>query len=484
MKKNYFFRGLVCASALAIAGTAMAEGHWRDANNLIANPAYIPGWSGALTATQEGVGETWNGAFELYQTVYDLPAGEYTLTCNAHYRCSNNARSIELMKDGKNHNAVIFINGTEATVAGLFDNGQIMLPADTEFDPAVHAPNSLAEANNCYSRGLYANTVTANHPGGDMVIGIKNYGGEYDEWTAFDNFKLVGPNGEVALANGDFSSPLNDDKNQTVWNCTNINGDNKGPDTNRKGGVYRKCNGSPYNISQLVELPAGKYRFSVQSFMRHGNGNESGWYVPVKGAWEKVVGESAYDIHVNGKENDADKAYMFITNGWVDENGAKGKPYNASEALEGNPNAVFNVVALKCLFDEKYEVYPDNEPKVDGGKYENGEDMWEDSGYEREVSKFFVANPGAYRNYVEIELAEASSVWFGIYKDNNKPAQYWHPWRDLKLEKWVEEASVDNVAADNAAPVYYNLQGVQVANPSNGIFIVRKGNTVSKQIIK
>ncbi|MDE6007444.1 MAG: hypothetical protein K2G67_07820 [Muribaculaceae bacterium] len=41
-------------------------------------------------------------------------------------------------------------------------------------------------------------------------------------------------------------------------------------------------------------------------------------------------------------------------------------------------------------------------------------------------------------------------------------------------------ASVD--FEENAAPVYYNLQGVRVANPENGIFIVVKGSKVSKVV--
>lgn len=36
----------------------------------------------------------------------------------------------------------------------------------------------------------------------------------------------------------------------------------------------------------------------------------------------------------------------------------------------------------------------------------------------------------------------------------------------------------------NAAPVYYNLQGVQVANPEGGIYIVRRGNKVTKEYIR
>lgn len=47
----------------------------------------------------------------------------------------------------------------------------------------------------------------------------------------------------------------------------------------------------------------------------------------------------------------------------------------------------------------------------------------------------------------------------------------------------VENIIVGDTSAD--APVeYYNLQGVKVTNPSNGIYIVRQGNKVSKQLIR
>lgn len=46
-------------------------------------------------------------------------------------------------------------------------------------------------------------------------------------------------------------------------------------------------------------------------------------------------------------------------------------------------------------------------------------------------------------------------------------------------------AGIANVEAEaiDAAPVYYNMQGMRVANPSNGIFIVVKGNRSSKVIL-
>ncbi len=39
-------------------------------------------------------------------------------------------------------------------------------------------------------------------------------------------------------------------------------------------------------------------------------------------------------------------------------------------------------------------------------------------------------------------------------------------------------------AEDDATPVYYNLQGIQIANPDNGIYIVRRGNKVTKEYIR
>ena len=44
---------------------------------------------------------------------------------------------------------------------------------------------------------------------------------------------------------------------------------------------------------------------------------------------------------------------------------------------------------------------------------------------------------------------------------------------------------VEDVTVDENAPVeYYNLQGVRVANPENGIYIRRQGSKVSKVLVR
>ena len=47
-------------------------------------------------------------------------------------------------------------------------------------------------------------------------------------------------------------------------------------------------------------------------------------------------------------------------------------------------------------------------------------------------------------------------------------------------------SAIDNIVADDAnAPVeYFNLQGVKVQNPENGLYIKRQGKTVEKVVIR
>jgi hypothetical protein len=46
-------------------------------------------------------------------------------------------------------------------------------------------------------------------------------------------------------------------------------------------------------------------------------------------------------------------------------------------------------------------------------------------------------------------------------------------------------AGVNDITSNNdAEPVYYNLQGVKIANPESGLYIVKRGSKISKEIIR
>lgn len=51
---------------------------------------------------------------------------------------------------------------------------------------------------------------------------------------------------------------------------------------------------------------------------------------------------------------------------------------------------------------------------------------------------------------------------------------------DIEIDYWYDGEEVE----DNSVPVFYNLQGTKVANPSNGIFIMVKGGKSKKVFIK
>lgn len=49
---------------------------------------------------------------------------------------------------------------------------------------------------------------------------------------------------------------------------------------------------------------------------------------------------------------------------------------------------------------------------------------------------------------------------------------------------FAANSGIANIATENAPAEYFNLQGVRVDNPSNGLYIVRQGSSVSKVLVK
>lgn len=71
-------------------------------------------------------------------------------------------------------------------------------------------------------------------------------------------------------------------------------------------------------------------------------------------------------------------------------------------------------------------------------------------------------------------------VYLLSYKANNGIAVYIIAEKDFK-DAGVEDITVDN---SNVPATYYNLQGMEIANPENGIYLVKRGNNVTKELVK
>lgn len=501
MKTSYMKRSLMLLGAAAFIATASAEGTFVDVTNkYLKDPTYMPGWQGVVTGHAEGVGEVWNGAFRIYQVVNDAPAGEYTLTANALYRCGNNDYTRENMPGNADlHKAFLFLGENQEAIVGLYDNDETRPAEGEEYNPETHAPNWLGEANAAFNSGKYVNTVSYNHPGGDLVFGIVNNGCYDDEWCAFDNFKLVGPEGDVAIVNGDFAEGLD---SKRAWDNWSTQDKEKTPDMQKDGaggGDYRKCGGSPYKYGQQVELPAGTYRFSMLTFHRYGSTlNPDGTYYHHKsGEVSEPYGrlnrtpKDWFDANDYDDQSEVyDHAYLFMS-----KNAECPKDLNWEDNfgdLIAETDARARIKDCWELCNGDYSIMPDNnvygssEAAVRPYESVNKNIWWHDSGNEREAAAAFVHDADRYRQYVEFTLDEPTKVWVGMGKNTDTSDGYWQAWADQKLEMLNENSGVESAIATEveAAPVYYNLQGVRVANPSNGIFIVKKGNKTSKQVIR
>lgn len=543
MKKNYLFAAALLFGAASMLSPVQAEAAgWRNMNHLLPNVARATGWSGVVTGGENGVGEIFAGAGMVYQVVRDLPAGEYILTANAFYRDGSAPEAaLRHLNGGETKDAVIFINTTEVNVPSLFDKEGATKEAlfnGTEYIWGV-VPNSLGEANDAFAAGNYVCTVKANHPGGDMIIGFKCFGkpntlvenkqmteDDCNVWSAFANFKLADAAGQEIALGGEGKFDMVGDAN---WHIENVTGGNKGRGL-QNGGVFSKTNASVYDHSVTVaELPAGKYRYSIQSFNQHFLGAHPGYFIPMKDSFFVHEGKSAYDLY---KENatqyvrgavrgetvpdatvsvDVLGAYLYAYNSdkivmkdyWDGDNEVNDwfNGYDMDgEHVKGAKElcTVAEEKPIKNLFEEDHAEYLEVQNyKMPNGEWKyvtaTGEPMWFESGHMREVAAAFLADPNLYKNTIEFELTEPSTVTIGYHKDVNQN-NYAHPVFDFKLEYFdpayegydvTGGAAVETVeAAGVSAPEYYNLQGVRVANPQGGIFIVCEGNKVSKRVIR
>lgn len=84
----------------------------------------------------------------------------------------------------------------------------------------------------------------------------------------------------------------------------------------------------------------------------------------------------------------------------------------------------------------------------------------------------------------KITIRNADSQWPAQTNGTGKNLAYRYLLDNIKITA-AEGSGVASIEADENMPVeYYNLQGVKVANPENGLYIVKQGNKVSKRFVK
>lgn len=89
-------------------------------------------------------------------------------------------------------------------------------------------------------------------------------------------------------------------------------------------------------------------------------------------------------------------------------------------------------------------------------------------------------NKTAVSSGTAVEILQSTATSWAAYNNELADGMPILAWQD------ATGAGISDIVTDSsdAPAVYYNLQGIKVANPENGIYIVRRGNKVSKEIIR
>lgn len=89
----------------------------------------------------------------------------------------------------------------------------------------------------------------------------------------------------------------------------------------------------------------------------------------------------------------------------------------------------------------------------------------------------------AVKNHLAQKLEWLSTQW-GDYTQKAHPEPARDTTEPAPLPPYLTDGAVDVEAADNTPAVYYNLQGIRIDKPENGLFIERRGSTSRKVLVK
>ena len=86
--------------------------------------------------------------------------------------------------------------------------------------------------------------------------------------------------------------------------------------------------------------------------------------------------------------------------------------------------------------------------------------------------------PSAKEYTYSAQTGEYTYTIVAVYSEGNSM-------KSNEVNVRIEGTGIDEITTAEAAPVYYNLQGMRVENPVAGtIYIVRRGTTVTKELYR
>lgn len=165
----------------------------KDITILLKNPDFSAGsegWQGTpFTAANGYIAEQYNKTFDNYQTLYNMPAGKYTMSCQGFYRYGSVSNATYANAYGTEQRyAMLYINDETSPLLSIFSD-----QTNYTISPYTY-PDNVNTANEAFNTiGTYSDnsvTFTLNEPG-TLTLGIKKTTSVTNDWAIFDNFKLI-----------------------------------------------------------------------------------------------------------------------------------------------------------------------------------------------------------------------------------------------------------------------------------------------------
>lgn len=194
---------------LALSSVTARAKDWIDiTGQYITNPGFDnnsnAGWTYTSDASSQTVRaecmEFWNGSFNIYQTVKNLPSGHYRMSVQSYYRVKDNQNGYSDYTSGQETiTGYMYAGSNEQQLKSVYSqeytenlaNGCWAYRTGGWFDGSTtYFPNTMEAAAEAFSRGDYQNQMEFDHDGGDLQMGLRCSDWQNNNWCIFDNFKL------------------------------------------------------------------------------------------------------------------------------------------------------------------------------------------------------------------------------------------------------------------------------------------------------
>lgn len=235
------------------------------------NNQYASMWQGAPAKGGDNTnmcGEKYNCAFNVFQTLENVPNGLYTLKVQGFYRNGSSANAAAT-EGAYEPVAFFYANADSVEVPSIFKDAANIegIPEDLNGYMSTDLgaiPNNMTRASQAFSQGLYGTEINFEVSDNTITLGVcKDVANDPDmNWTIFDNFELyyLGTGAvdpieiETAFVGGEEEVTLNSHSNVSVESATGI-----------KVNVMNcpQAVGVTYMINEMIQKTEGEETFWV-----------------------------------------------------------------------------------------------------------------------------------------------------------------------------------------------------------------------------